>query len=406
MMGFITTAQTPPAPQGASTAQQPEMRRAVVIPSLGEDLRLHVGAVSVRADESQRGAAFAGGEDSFVRFVHVDRSRCGLGTASTEPAQTPRVGWRVEGRVTQRTADGLAVQITWQRIWSEGRRVDGAAGGNLQVTMREGERLRLDTATFDAEPGCDATTVRLEAVVGRGWFSGATGVGAPGGGFGRGLGGGRGRASASASGSGGIAVGGGGSGASATASAGRGGAVASAGGTSVAGGRGGSGGGAVSGASAAASQGRGVGGGGGRGGGGAGAAGLLPRVTDPFDLEIWLVHVPPGGAESVQRVAVEGMPGGTVFEFPLVPISVLSVEISGRVTVVDDAAGKRKLTLFFSRRVVASGSTGGGSAGTRSIEMPAPDDVVSFELPDSDGQSQRLLQGHRFSLRVRIKPSK
>ena len=182
-----TTAQAPPSPPASpSVTTQPREPWAVMQPRSGaaQDLRLHVGAVSVRADDSQRGAAFAGGEDTFVRFVYADRTRCGLGTTSTEPEQTPRVGWRIDGRVTQRTADGLAVRITWQRIWSDGRRAAGAAGGNLDVTMREGERLRLDTATFEPDPGCDATSVRLEAVVGRGWFSGATGVGVGGSGFG------------------------------------------------------------------------------------------------------------------------------------------------------------------------------------------------------------------------------
>jgi hypothetical protein len=402
MTTFLTTAVVATAmtfvaaPQAGQVAQMPSR------PGSDTSPRLHIGIVTTRPDDSANASAFAGGEDQFNRFVSVQR--CGLTASSSEPEATPRVGWHVTARVLQRNDDGVAAEIQWQRQWTDGRRVTDGQKGSMQVTMRAGERLTLDRSTLEPNESCEASEVRLEATVTRGSF-GATWATA-GAGFG-GRGGGRGGRGVAVMGAGASAT------AGAGASAGGVGAGASAGGSATAtsqtgvgrGGRGAGGGGrgtAQGTTSARPTTGAGMGGGG-RGGTG---IGLTPRVTAPFDIEIWLVHKPTGAAERVQRVAMQGVPGGAAFEFPGVSVGTTTAEIAGRLTVADLPAGGRELRLVFDRRLVYGNGGSARSTGSRNLAMPGPEEVVEFELPEGTPAQAAAMEGHALSLRVRIKPSK
>ena len=125
----------------------------------------------------------------------------------------------------------------------------------------------------------------------------------------------------------------------------------------------------------------------------------LPNAS--FLAELWLIHKLPDGAEESQRYATNLGEQGAPFGFP--PVSVrtdsgaVAVEVSGRITpvLIRDSAG---IQLSIGRSV---GRSMGGSF--TSLPLPAPGEVLSFELP-SPSRSQDPLGDHRFSLRLRLTP--
>ena len=137
-----------------------------------------------------------------------------------------------------------------------------------------------------------------------------------------------------------------------------------------------------------------------------------------IEAELWFVHKAPDGKETSQRQAVRLRDGGRGdFYFDdmhltpgrgkdTVPIA---VEVFGTIlTGTMQRDGDVNMTLFLTRRYVHEG-TGlafGKWPKTGKTEYPMTvksGEVVSFLLPplaDDDG----LLLGHRFSLRLRLKP--
>jgi hypothetical protein len=300
--------------------------------------------------------------------------------------------WEATGRVVDRTPYGLAVAIEWRRVTQDGRDVDNGPTGSTQVTIRAGERMTLDTIS-SPPAACSGGSIRLEAaVVARAERSY---VGMRGGGGGRG--GGRG---VGAGGAGAVAGGGAGTGVA----GGTGGAVAGSGG----GGRGG----AASGRGAATSGGRG-------GGGGAAQTGARGNIEDYYrvlssrrlNVELWLVHVRPDREEAVQRVNVRAA-GPTNYGFPTIALGSpdgASFEVNGQIQVVPDAAvvngqpvpdSARRVSVFIQRRIFTTADPRGTAwSTTKIIEMPAPADVVEFELPPLEADAYK---GHKLSLRLRL----
>jgi hypothetical protein len=397
------------------------------------DLVLEIAAGRYGADGRRTSSAGTSGHDGLSTTIFMTDA-CSLGagrlgpetTGSTERTPTglrTHIVWQVSGRVVDRTAYGLAVAIDWRRIVDAGQPIGNGPGGSMQVTMRVGERLQLDSATTPAgamSALCgESSAIRLEASVisradqpygvgtgGRGGGGRGRPVGTSGGAIGSGTGGGVGS---------GAAVGGRGAG------TGSGGGAGGAGASGISGGRGGSG--------SGGGGGRGGGGAGGRGGGGgagvnAGAADLLGglRALDAalqaqqarrLNLELWLVHVAPNREESVQRVAIRTA-GATNYGFPAIALPTAdgaNVEVTGQVQLLPDAAAvngqpvpdsARRLSVFIQRRIYTTADPRGVAwATTKVIEMPAAADVVEFELPPLEGDGYK---GHRLSLRLRISP--
>jgi hypothetical protein len=314
----------------------------------------------------------------------------------------------VSGRVISRTDKELTVRIEWERLWEAGQRLAKPRTGLLEATIRVGERFPLDTVTSSATTDCGVTSGRLEATV---VSRPAT---ARGGGGGRGMGG---FGSASAGGGGGRGSAGGGS-----AGAGTGGPTA---GASV--GSAGGGGGRKSG--------RATFGGGAFGGGGAGtpsgsgaadyqslvvlegaeemaarlremAAGQ-PSVGPLFEAELWLVHTLPDGTERPELIR-QPLRESTSFVFPSLRVVVQSVpidiEVFGFVRRLLGEGGVPSLQIAIGQRRQRGSRPDDGqsnySGSGKVVAWPAPTEVLSFELPADQG----LPQGHRFDLRLRIRP--
>jgi hypothetical protein len=349
------------------------------------------------------------GTTSFESYTYASAGDlCGLGTGDDEPVRMPWVGWHYKADILGSSAGAagpeLNVRITWERRWNNGARTtDGPAGTNT-VTMRAGDVLVLDRVT-PATPGRCGEELRLEATVmtAASRYRGMRGAGVGG----RGLAGGV----ASGGGRGGAAV----AGRAGGAAAGVGGAATAAGGarggTAVAGrGRGSAGGGgaAVAGGGTGSTTVAGRGGRGGSAGGGTGAATTrLPVLRELFGsrtAEIWLIHRTPDGVEHVQQQTLTFTRASREFSFPPVAVStsrgVVMVDINGTLRITDN-----QIAIGLGRRARASGASPLDTTGASeiSVDLPRPEEVLSFEFPALQKPAEDLLAKHKFSVRVRVK---
>ena len=147
---------------------------------------------------------------------------------------------------------------------------------------------------------------------------------------------------------------------------------------------------------------------------------------------MWLVHRKPDGAESVQHQNVRISGNAWDFSFPPIQVStsrgVVTLDITGKLQVTpagteekpdggqyfyyfnkaDPASAQgRRVTVSLNRRAraaVTPRSISRAAAASRSTS-PSPTDVLSFEFPALQKETEDLLKGHQFSLRVRIAPA-
>jgi hypothetical protein len=154
-----------------------------------------------------------------------------------------------------------------------------------------------------------------------------------------------------------------------------------------------------------------------------------------YDAELWLVHRRPDGAEHVQLQNVRFAGTSLDYKFPPVQVTTsrgtITIDVTGRLQaivgteVIDretarlyvvelkerpaqqrSADQQQRIMLSINRRARMTGppllDINGGSG--MLIEVPSPDDVLSFEFPPLQKAAEDLLRGHTFSLRVRLAP--
>ena len=414
----------------------------------GTPLMLEIGVRGYLAGGQMSSMAGDSATDRLESYVWADQTLCGMGAGDEAPRNTPSVGWHFIGTVTEQSAGQLTVRIEWQRMWDQGVRRPGGSSASRTLTIRSGERVELDRVSASGEGRCGTVEARLEASVApratylmtgvRGGMAGAGGRGtmsrprvgeepsgaAPAGGRVSGRGG-----SVSGSGRGSVP--------DATAA------------TGVRGGRGG----AAGGGTTVDQAGR-----------GSRMSVLSALFGLNYDAEIWLVHKGPDGREAVQQQTLRF--SGTAREFSFPPIDVsgrggpITIDITGRLQSISGRAalrvqqsgvGLRESRLandpaFEAMRArqaqlaqQGQGRGRGSAAGvdygdpnqppmfavsisrrarraspfidTRgatdvSIEIPKPSDVLSFELPPLQRETEDLLKGHTFSIRLRVTPVK
>ena len=322
-------------------------------PAIADTRQVQVSLHTYRPDGRPDAVVAVGGADEFTSFISADAGLCTLRTG--EPSPPPAVGWRISGRVVNRTADALTVRIEWQRLWENGARQPNPRSGTLEATIRRGERFPLDSVTSTASADCAVTGGSLEATV----IARPAGVG----------GGGRGRGSAPLPGS-----------------------TQTAGTSDQAQDR-------LAEAAQrlrerAAEQ----------------YQELVSLVPGAFQVELWLVQTRPDTTEQVQLIT-QPLGGSTSFVFPPVRVSsdgdAAEVEVFGflRRTQSTEGAGQLSLQVAIGRNLRQPGPrpVESYSASGKVVPWPLPAEVLSFELPVS-ASDQRVLAGHRFDLRVRITP--
>lgn len=394
--------------QGASARETTNTTNSTTTPELQIGARMYGGPSAT---------ASSGTGEVVNGTVWIDASRCAVSGSSgasvsvrgAEPGPSA-VRWTYTGHIVDRVAGGAVADIEWER---NSVNYGDAPKSTKRVNLRVGESVVIDELVPKAPDNmCGASVMRLEVsliVPARGFGSGG-GAGAGGRGpmaAGGGLG-----ASSSASST--IVRGPGGQGAGASAGGGAGGFGANA-----------------TGAGAglafpqagddlrtrmlamrdfmqlmAAVQGQSV-----IYGPGSTVsrndllAGMHPVQGVGYDAEAWLVHRPAGGQEETQRVEVHVDAEGQAFEFPVATITTsqgpAKVNVAAMLRPVANANGDIMLVIAIVRRIDGpNNSVTGGS--TKIIPLPAPTDILSFELPDTHGTTFDALNGHQFSVRVRI----
>ena len=388
---------------------------------------------------------------------------CGLTASDNPPANTPVAGWRVNGRVLGTTkgpaGDQLVVTIDWNRMWENGAAIaESRPLGSVKLTMSGGDTVVLDRIAQASAGNCPSGDLRLvtsvvarsealrpESMLAERFSRGMAGARGGAGGAGRGAGTGTGTGAAA-----GVGV----TGSANATTVGRG-SRGGAAGVSTAGtgtparpstvtGAGGAGGGR--GSANATTVGR---GGGGRGqltGANANDYRLgYMRGIAQYTSELWLVHKQPKGEEQVQQLSIQFGPAGTDYSFPPVQVNtskgVVMVDITGRLEVnprpgeadssaramygrlvtrqvrIDPATGAAtetaavpetaKIQLSISRRARSTASALDVSGGSSmAIDLPKPEEVLSFEFPALPKATEDLLAGHKFSIRLRVTPVK
>jgi hypothetical protein len=344
------------------------------------ELIVQIGLFSYHADGTAAGSAF-GTAERLESTVFASGSLCQLGAGYRDLPAMAAHAWKFTGRVVSANAESAVVQLDWQRVMSEGSAVSEAPT-SVELTLKAGDRVLLDSVAPQTARGCSVTNAGFEArYMAR--FPGLAPQSAP---------------AAKGAGTG-------------TATAGAAGGVGSGGGAGT-GGRSGVGGG----------SGAGVGASSGGGGGGTVYAsrviGVQGQNLDPESLkvELWLVRSVEGMEDQTVYQALHATREGAMFAFA--PISVktpegsVGVQVTGSFSIQGGGGGDRLIFLINRRLSYSWGgaeprdrSQEGGSSGRIMRQMPGPDDVLSFELPELDAANGHPAIPDRFSIRVRIRPA-
>ena len=339
---------------------------------------VQVGLFSYHADGTAAGSAF-GTAERLESTVYASESLCQFGAGQRAVADLPAMAahaWKFTGRVISASAESAVVQLEWQRVMTEGAAVTEAPT-SVQLTLKAGDRVLLDSVAPHTARGCTVTNAGFEArymarFAGLSPSSaavkgGSTGTARAGAGVGAGAGSG-----------GGAGVGGGtGVGARAGASSGSGGATAYGSRVVVTG----------------------------------------DRNTDPDSLkvELWLVRSLPGMEDQTVYQTLTSTREGAMFAFAPVsvatPEGTVGVQVTGSFSV--QGGGGDRLVFMVNRRLSYSSTAAqprdraqeAEGVGRRVQPMPGPDDVLSFELPAlGEGRGHSAIPD-RFSIRVRIRPA-
>jgi hypothetical protein len=396
MLALLGVAPAADAQTGTQTSAPPVAKAFKPGPTVGPPL---VFEVSLRRYGPDNFMSASAGDSATTgkleSFVSAPASLCGLSASSTEPTSVPGVGWHVTGEVLSSSAGQMTARVDWQRIWDKGARIQHGPSGSKTITLRAGERVELDRVVPTGQSACNTTDARLEAAV---VTKPAYRLGVVTGSF---------KTAAGEN-------------------------VASdyfTGFAAVRGGRGAATTGAQTGTATTDAK-------------------VKPALewqraelgyriagAASYDAELWLVHRGPDGVETVQQQIVRFSGNSTTYSFPAISVQTskgpIALDITGKLQSFvgnppdpsqpnsgmayayyfqrKDLTGEKpqpRIMVTIGRRARASGTplldiTGGTSI---AMELPAPTDVLSFELPVLQKAAEDLLKGHQFSLRVRVTP--
>jgi hypothetical protein len=140
----------------------------------------------------------------------------------------------------------------------------------------------------------------------------------------------------------------------------------------------------------------------------ASAAGVVTRPMPPrqYLVDVWLVAGASGGASTPPAAPrVSQAVGGTGgrFDFPAITAETAAgtsamVEISALVIPVD---GDR-LVVAITRHVSLNGASPVSAGWMKTVPLPKPDDVLSFEIPAAETSELAAAPQYRYEVRVRV----
>lgn len=320
---------------------------------------MQVGVFGYGADGSSSLAAWDT-QPSTNSVVSI-RSLCMVTGGSLEAAAGATDAWRFSGKIQRITADEAVLELEWQRIRDRGQAVTAPAG-NVQLTLRAGEKVVLDQVIPDAPSQCSIVGASFEARYTRSRMGTPEGESAPRAG---------GRAMSSGT------------------------QPREAGARQAA---------PSSGARTRSS------------GGGARSEWQrsVEAVVKAVDVNLWLVHSAPGRPDEVLHQALLATNRGADFAFSPVTVNTTNGAVVVQVTgsfAITSGDSDDQLVFVTNRRVTSARSdlpvrdtvpdSHGGSRTT--TPLPGPDDVLAFEMPPLRVKGQAALPD-QFSVRVRITP--
>jgi hypothetical protein len=140
--------------------------------------------------------------------------------------------------------------------------------------------------------------------------------------------------------------------------------------------------------------------GGGRGGGGI----AVPVVVR--EAELWLVHTLPNGDQDSNKLTLRVT---SMADYAFAPLIVRTaggerrIDVTGDIRLVGPNVPAGQLRMSIARRLTVNGRGFMEGFTSKLIPIPDPSDVVSFEVP---AKGIMDLEGHQFSVRLRVKPSR
>ena len=342
------------SPQNAPVAPPPASRPV-----------LQITAQSFR--ENEAGGSSAGTSGDEAGYIFGSATLCSMGASASEPTTPPGAGWRVSGHVVRQVGPDFVVQIDWQRTWERNARLVDGPKGSQELTMRLGDRLSLDTIFVPVVGFCGFTGAALEAAVTLRSVRATQATAAP-------------RSQAVET----LALAGG------------------SGGAGGASGRSGLPGSMLTSRAGGAFSG--------------GIVGSAPpagtTAVAPFDAELWLVRTGPDSRTlEIKQIALRVHSSGARFAFPAMIVTTargpVTVEVTGELRGYVAPGETAQLVVVIDRHVIRELAPRTMHSGTgKRIEMPAPGDIVSFEMPTLSVGPEQDLAGHQFSLRIHVTPSK
>jgi len=232
-------------------------------------------------------------------LVHLfaRRSLCNPAVAGAAEPADALFGWRVASQVVNRTEREVVISIDWRRLWDDGRKVNNGPGATVQLTLHAGDRIPLDHIT-NSKPRQDCRAVGLGLEVRLAQAEG----------------------SAPAR-------------------------------TTLL------------------------------------PLGATPGGAKSVDAELWLLHTLPSDIQQVVHQTVRLQTEGGRFTFAPTAVTTargdVSVELSGSIDRYRAPTGDEFLLLSLTRRLKGAGLPPEGIAGTTAsvVPLPPPNDVLSFEMP-------------------------
>jgi hypothetical protein len=150
LIGLISQA---PAAQAAST---PEPRVVVAAPVYHPD-----GAVT--GETTTIGTA-----SPSVLHVYSRRSLCDTATPASAEPRDAGFGWRVASHVVRSSESQVVVSIDWRRLWDRGQKLSNGPAGAVQLALNTGDRIPLDhIPNMLPNEACRAVGMGLEVRLGR-----------------------------------------------------------------------------------------------------------------------------------------------------------------------------------------------------------------------------------------------
>ena len=122
---------------------------------------MQVGLFSYHADGTAAGSAF-GTAERLESTVFASGSLCQLGAGYRDLPAMAAHAWKFTGRVVSANAESAVVQLEWQRVMSEGATVTEAPT-SVQLTLKAGDRVLLDSVAPQTARGCSVTNAGFEA---------------------------------------------------------------------------------------------------------------------------------------------------------------------------------------------------------------------------------------------------